>query len=149
LVIVDTGEGRYIDGVLDRLMTADLAAQPPVIVPCPSFSPIKALIVAATVWAGVGVIWLPMIGPSRMRGMAIGLVVCACFGLTSAAHGLMEIRAKPDELYGAGRAKLAIALLMLAMVMAVVSLNVRLKRLPTDAGTETAVPTTLPAVENP
>jgi hypothetical protein len=117
-VICDTGEGRYIDGVLDRLMTAELSSAPPVIVPCPSFSPVKALVVAALVWLGVAAMWLPFLAPAVVRGMGIGLAVSALVGVVSAVHGLIEIRAKPAELYGTGRAVAAMVLLVLGVAAA-------------------------------
>ncbi|MDQ3439479.1 MAG: hypothetical protein M3478_03920 [Planctomycetota bacterium] len=149
LVVLDTGEGRYIDGVLDRLMTADLGAEPPVVVPSPSFSPVKALIVAAFVWMGVAMMWLPAFGGSVLRGIVIGLIASALMGLTSAVHGLREIHAKPAELYGAGRAKVAIVLLFLGVAAAVTTLNVRLAYLDRSIadGAAAPVPATLPDVK--
>jgi len=117
-VLYDTGEGEYIRRTLERLMSANLEEEPSPVVCAPSFSPIKALIVAGTVWVGIIVLHQLHLDGYRATGIALGLVAGAVLGMVSALHGLWEIRARPEELHGKGRALIALVALLLALAVA-------------------------------
>ena len=73
---------------------------------------------AGTVWIGIVVLHQLHLDGYRAMGIALGLCAGAVLGMVSALHGLWEIRARPEELHGKGRALIALVALLLALAVA-------------------------------
>jgi len=114
-VILDTGEGRYIDETIDRIVTADLEAEPPPVVPNVSTHAQVAF------YGGILVFLAPLfmffLNASQSLGLllAMGFEVFICVVL--ALFALRDVIVKPKEMTGKKRIAAAILLGVLGCLL--------------------------------
>jgi hypothetical protein len=117
-VLMDTGEGQHIDMMLDRLLDADLVAQPRPVVPNPSFNAVVALYHSGLMCATPLLLLHPTLGEGHGRtvlhGVALSWFLTAGWGLTA----IYEVHRKPGAIHGGRKAVTAIALGAAAVLFA-------------------------------
>lgn len=116
-ILHDSGEGRYIDAMLDRLIAAELDREPAPVVP----STTLGAIVAATGGAIALTISTAPLYSDWLSGaqlFAFGLGVCGAgfYAIMMAKIALAAIRARPAEVTGRGTSWLAMMLGSLAVL---------------------------------
>ena len=110
LVFYDTGEGQYIEAMLDRLLLADLRGEPPPVVPNTDFNASCAL--ANGLGMVVASLWLLRTGmdAATARDFAVGVNMCWIYSAVFSVLAWRAIGLRPDEVKGTGQALAGIAL---------------------------------------
>jgi hypothetical protein len=132
-VFFDSGEGRQIDAMLDRLINQDLAQTEPPVTASLSYTAIIALTASIlTLLAGS----LPLLSRGWLSGrvllgFGIGVGVGGVYAISVARQALTAIRAKPLEVTGTGMSKCAIVLggvgIVVGAAWAIVGMLARMK----------------------
>jgi hypothetical protein len=109
LVILDTGEGKHIDQVLDRILTQHPGEKQEPPVPNTSYHAKVGVYCAAIMW--VGVVAIVLLDASRAAGIiAGGLMLGLLIGVVLGAFGLIHTVKRPQEIRGKGMAIASIVL---------------------------------------
>jgi hypothetical protein len=115
-VLLDSGEGRHVDLMLHRLLEAELDQEPPPVTPGTSGTALLGL--ASVVLSLCGCLrpfyWMALRDQWRIS-YGLGLIVGSHYAGFLAQQALREIRSKPEELTGAGLARLVLVLMVLGM----------------------------------
>lgn len=117
-VFADTGEGAFIDGMLDRLLGADLSAPPPKVTNI-SFHATTALYGGGLSLLAAFLPFTPL-APGRFPiGVAAAIGQELVIILVLSAFALRDVLRRPDEMKGMPRAVIGIALGVVALGIAI------------------------------
>lgn len=120
-VLKDTGEGTYIQGVVDEIAGEPVASTPPV--PNPSFNATAAIWCAALIWIASIVFVTLNLNPGQVRGMAMGLFANTAICVVIAGLGVRQTFVKPQEITGRETAYAAIVLALAAAAFVAFSMK--------------------------
>ena len=119
-VVLDTGEGQYIDATLDRLLGADLERDEAPIVPNVTFKATVALYISILMAVAPLLMLVPGFGLERSSGL-MGAMFMECFicvGL--GCFGLYACFAKPKEIKGKKQIGFAFLIALFSLAYSVV-----------------------------
>ncbi len=118
-VVLDTGEGRYIDETLKRLLEAELAQEQRPIVPNVTLTAVIALYIGILMLIAPLLMLVPGFGLGRALGLleAMGMECFVCVGLSLIA--LYLCYRNPGEITGRLRALIAIGVSIFAFAYSV------------------------------
>jgi hypothetical protein len=116
-VFYDTGEGRYVDLILDRLLKSDLDQEPEPVVPTHSSVAISTLGMAVLGIAVILYMWFKVSSTTINTAAIFAGAVLSCLAtLLMARESIKQIRARPLELTGMGTVIAAIILAAAGLV---------------------------------
>jgi len=102
-VIVDTGEGKYIDETLDRLMGADLEREAAPVVPNETFKTTVAFQIAFLMLLAPILLFAPGFTTEMAGGLMLVLIVEFFVSVVLALLGILDCFMRPSEMTGKGK----------------------------------------------
>lgn len=112
----DTGEGRYVDETIERILFADLEREPPPVVPNISVFAEVALYSAVLMNLAPLLMLLPLFDLSRSLGLLYGMGAELIAVVVLLLFALFDIIAKPKEMTGGTRILAAFLLSLLSLL---------------------------------
>lgn len=106
-VIVDTGEGKYIDETLDRLMGADLEREEAPVVPNETFKTTVAFQIAFLMLFAPILLFAPGFTTEMAGGLMLVLIVEFFVSVVLALLGILDCFMRPGEMTGKGKSLVA------------------------------------------
>lgn len=118
LVLMDSGEGRHIDELLNRLLHADLDKDVAIVVSGPSFFAMEAIWIAATCSVATALLFYPGYEIPQLQEVFEGLLAGNIVAFIIAMLGVMQVIRKPAEVTGMRRAAAAILIVVVNVGLA-------------------------------
>ncbi|MBN1517800.1 hypothetical protein JXA32_14645 [Candidatus Sumerlaeota bacterium] len=115
-IVADTGEGKYLERLAERLISADLQQNPPVVAN-PSMNISIAFMLSIMMLVGGALTLTPMMNASHCIGLMIGYVASLMVILPLLLFGAVTVFRNPGEISGLEKIIPTLILILMALML--------------------------------